>query len=339
MQKDIWKDALFPSEVRYDKNIYTNSYGKFSIYPFEKNVGVTIANSLRRVLLSSIPGYAITSVKIDGVNHEFEPIKGVKEDYTDVILALKKVRVKLVDGSDKKIVRVFKKGKGEFLARDIAIDPTVEVYNPDLKIATLNEDADLSIDLQIELGKGYRSAEELMDSNSVISVIPIDAIFSPVLRVNYFIEDYRVGEKTDCEKVILEIWTNGGLSPMDALTIAARILKRYFSIFAGIEPEEEEGTGDMAVATTRDDILSRSIAELELSVRASNCLKAANISTIGQLLEYSKQDLLNIKNFGRKSLNEISEKLKMYGLTLKEGENYEEIVAKEDEEENIEEGE
>ncbi len=338
MQKDIWKDALFPSEVRYDKNIYTNTYGKFSIYPFEKGVGVTIANSLRRVLLSSIPGYAITSVKIDGVNHEFEPIKGVKEDYTDVILALKKVRIKLIDGSDKKIVRVSKKGSGEFLAKDIAVDPTVEVFNPDLKIATLNEDADLNIDLQIELGKGYRSAEELLDSNSVISVIPIDAIFSPVLRVNYYIEDYRVGEKTDCEKVILEIWTNGGLLPMDALNCAAKILKKYFSIFAGIEPEEEE-LGELAVATTRDDILSKSIAELELSVRASNCLRAANISTIGQLMEYSKQDLLNIKNFGRKSLNEILEKLKLYGLALKDGENYDEIISKDNEEENIEEGE
>ncbi len=338
MQKDIWKDALFPSEVRYDKNIYTNTYGKFSIYPFEKGVGVTIANSLRRVLLSSIPGYAITSVKIDGVNHEFEPIKGVKEDYTDVILALKKVRIKLIDGSDKKIVRVSKKGSGEFLAKDIAVDPTVEVFNPDLKIATLNEDADLNIDLQIELGKGYRSAEELLDSNSVISVIPIDAIFSPVLRVNYYIEDYRVGEKTDCEKLILEIWTNGGLLPMDALNCAAKILKKYFSIFAGIEPEEEE-LGELAVATTRDDILSKSIAELELSVRASNCLRAANISTIGQLMEYSKQDLLNIKNFGRKSLNEILEKLKLYGLALKDGENYDEIISKDNEEENIEEGE
>ncbi|MEJ5283813.1 MAG: DNA-directed RNA polymerase subunit alpha [Brevinematia bacterium] len=337
--KDIWKDSLFPSEVKYDKNVYTDSYGKFSIYPFDKGVGVTIANSLRRILLSAIPGYAITSVKIEGVNHEFEPIKGVKEDFTDIILALKKVRVKLTDGSDKKIIRVVKKGKGEFLAKDLVVDPTVEVYNPDLKIATLNDDAELYVDIQIELGKGYRSAEDLLDSNSVISVIPIDAIFSPVLRVNYYIEDYRVGEKTDCEKVVLEIWTNGGLSPIDALTGAAKILKKYFSIFVGFEPEDDESSVDVAVVTSRDDIMSKSIADLELSVRSSNCLRAANISTIGQLMSYTKQDLLNIKNFGRKSLNEIVDKLKLYGLTLKDGENYEEVSDREDEQENLEEGE
>ncbi len=337
--KDIWKDTVFPSEVKYDKNVYTDTYGKFSIYPFEKGVGVTIANSLRRVLLSSIPGYAITSIKIEGVNHEFEPIPGVKEDYTDIILALKKVRVKLVDGSEKKIIRITKKGKGEILAKDLAVDATVEIYNPELKIATLNDDANLFIDIQIELGKGYRSAEDLLDSNSIISVIPIDAIFSPVLRVNYYIEDYRVGEKTDCEKVVLEITTNGIINPMDALDTAAKILKKYFSIFGGYEPEEDESGVDVAIAASKDDILSKSIADLELSVRSSNCLRAANISTIGQLMTYTKQDLLNIKNFGRKSLTEIIDKLKLYGLTLKDGENYEEFVDKEDEQENLEEGE
>ena len=339
MQKDLWKDIMFPSEMRYDSNIYSDTYGKFSIYPFEKTVGITIANSLRRVLLSAIPGYAITSIKIDGVNHEFEPVVGVKEDLTDIILNLKKVRIKLMDGSEKKIIRVSKKGKGEFLAKDLAVDPTIEIYNPDFKIATLNEDANLNMDIQVELGRGYRSAEDSLDSNSIISVIPIDAIFSPVLRVNYDIEDYRVGEKTDCEKVILEIWTNGVVKPMDALSYAANLLKKYFSLFGDFEPEEEKGESETITVASKEELFSKSISELELSVRASNCLRAANITTIGELMQYTKQDLLNIKNFGRKSLTEIIDKLKLYGLTLRDGESGEEQFIKEEEKEILEEGE
>ncbi len=194
--------SCLPYEIKYEKNSYSSFYGKFNIYPFEKGVGVTIANSLRRVLMSDIPGFAITSIKVEGINHEFEPIKGVKEDLTDIILAIKKIRLSLNDGSDKKVIRVVKKGKGELVAKDFAVDATVNVINEDLKIATLNEETNLSLDVQIEFGRGYRSAEDLFDSNSVISVIPVDAIFSPIVRVNYIIEDYRVGEKTDCEKVV-----------------------------------------------------------------------------------------------------------------------------------------
>lgn len=339
MRKEMWKDVMFPYEMRYDSKVYSETYGKFSIYPFEKGVGITIANSLRRVLLSSIPGYAITSIKIEGVNHEFEPVKGVKEDLTDIILALKKVRVKLLDGSEKKILRISKRGKGEILAGDFAVDATVEICNPELKIATLNADADINMDVQIELGRGYRSAEDAMDSNSVISVIPIDAVFSPVLRVNYDIEDYRVGEKTDCEKVVLEIWTNGVVSPKEALSYGAGLLRKYFSLFGDFIPEEEEKESDTVKIASKEEILSKSISELDLSVRASNCLRAANITTIGQLVEYSKQDLLNIKNFGRKSLNEIIESLKVYGLTLKDGEGYEDQLTNKEDSEMLEEGE
>jgi DNA-directed RNA polymerase subunit alpha len=318
-QKGLLKDIMLPYEIKYEKHTYTQYYGKFVIYPFEKGVGVTIANSLRRVLLSSIPGYAITSVKFDGINHEFEPIKGVKEDLTDVILAIKKIKILLNDGSEKKIIRVTKSGRGELLAKDFGVDSTVQIINSDLKIATLNADADLSMDVQIEYGRGYRSAEDLFDSNSVISVIPVDSIFSPVVRVNYIIEDFRVGEKTDCEKVILEVWTSGAMAPLEAVSKSALILKKYFSLLTEFEPEEEEGEiGEIAETSAANDILSKPITDLDLSVRSFNCLKSSNINTIGDLMNYDKNSLMKIKNFGKKSFTEISEKLQIYGLSLEE---------------------
>jgi DNA-directed RNA polymerase subunit alpha len=315
--KGLLKDVLLPHEIKYEKSSYSNSYGKFSIYPFDNGVGVTIANSLRRVLLGAIPGYAITSVKIDGINHEFEPVPGVKEDLVDIILAMKKIRLVLTDGSDKKIVRITKKGKGELFANDFVVDNTIEVINGDLKIATLNDDANFSMDVQIEFGRGYRSAEDIMDSNSAISEIPIDALFSPVVRVNYNIEDYRVGERTDCEKIILEVWTDGTIDPIDAVSDASAILKKYFSLFVDFEEEEEYiPEASSADAEIDSDLLSKQIEELDLSVRSYNCLKSANIYTIGDLLNYDKDDLMKIKNFGKKSLTEISEKLSLYGLNL-----------------------
>lgn len=319
-QKGLLKDIMLPYEIKYEKFSYTPSYGRFVIYPFEKGVGATIANSLRRVLLSSIPGYAITSIKVEGINHEFEPIKGVKEDLTDIILAIKKIKLMLNDGSEKKIIRVTKTGKGELLAKDFAVDSTVEVINGDLKIATLNSDADLSMDVQIEYGRGYRSAEDLFDSNSVISVIPVDSIFSPVTRVNYIIEDFRVGEKTDCEKIVLEVWTSGAIAPLDAVSKSAAILKKYFSLLTEFEAEEEEGEpGESPESSAASDILAKPITELDLSVRSFNCLKSSNINTIGDLMKFDKDALMKIKNFGKKSFTEISEKLQIFGLTLEEG--------------------
>lgn len=339
-QKGLLKEVMLPYEIKYEKSTYSNTYGKFNIYPFEKGVGVTIANSLRRVLLSDIPGYAITSIKVDTINHEFESIKGVKEDLTDIILAIKKIKLMLNDGSDKKVIRVAKKGKGELFAKDFAVDSTVEVINGDLKIATLNDDANLSIDVQIELGRGYRSAEDLFDSNSVISVIPVDAVFSPIVRVNYMIEDYRVGEKTDCEKVVLEVWTSGAISPVDAVSKSASILKKYFSLFVEFEEEEDLQETEEASETTADnDILSRPISDLDLSVRSSNCLKSAAINTIGELMQYDKDALMKIKNFGKKSLTEISEKLQMYGLTMEDHREGETGDDNEQADEEFEEGE
>jgi DNA-directed RNA polymerase subunit alpha len=340
-QKGLLKDIMLPNEIKYEKNSYTPFYGKFNIYPFEKGVGVTIANSLRRVLLSAIPGYAITSIKVEGINHEFESIKGVKEDLTDIILAIKKIRLNLNDSSEKKVIRINKAGKGELFAKDFAVDATVEVINGDLKIATLNDEANLVIDIQIELGRGYRSAEDLFDSNSVISVIPVDAIFSPVARVNYSIDDFRVGEKTDCEKVVLEIWTSGAISPSDAVSKAAAILKKYFSLFMDFEPEDEiVEAGEASEASVSSDILSKPITELELSVRSYNCLKSSNINTIGELMQYDKDALMKIKNFGKKSLTEIAEKLQIYGLSLGDKTDGDDLDSDADEDmEDIEEGE
>jgi len=317
--KWLLKDMIVPSDVKYEKNSYGNTYGKFMIYPFDRGVGVTIANSLRRVLLSSIPGYAIVSIKISGVEHELDVIPGVKEDLNDIILALKKVKLCLTDGSDKKIIHIEKQGEGVFLAGDLEVDPTIQIVNKDLHIATLNEDADFIMDLQVEFGRGYRSSEDMINSMSVISEIPIDAIFSPILKVNYLIEDYRVGDKTNCEKIVFEVWTDGTIEPIDAMSDASYILQKYFSMLiefdadVDIEELEEEESGE----DIDNDILSKSIDELELSVRSYNCLKSANISTVGELLEYDKNALLNIKNFGKKSLTEISDKLAQYGLTLK----------------------
>lgn len=315
--KGLLKDVILPYEIKYEKNTYTNTFGKFNIYPFDKGVGVTIANSLRRVLLSAIPGYSITSIKIEGINHEFEAVKGVKEDLTDIILAIKKINLQLNDGSDKKIIHIEKKGAGKLLAGDFAVDATVDIINPDLPVATLNADADLTIDIQIEFGRGYRSAEDVMDSNSVISVIPVDAIFSPIVKVNYNVEEFRVGEKTDCEKIVLEVWTNGTIEPVDAVSDAAAILKKYFSLFVNFEEEEElESTPASYDPGVSNDVMAKQIDELDLSVRSYNCLKSANINTIGDLIEYDKDDLMKIKNFGKKSLTEISDKLSAYGLSL-----------------------
>lgn len=336
--KGLLKDLILPYELTYESKSYTNSFGRFSLYPFDKGVGVTIVNSLRRVLLSTIPGYAITSVKFEGVNHEFETMEGVKEDITDIILAIKKIHIALVDGSDKKKIRLSKKGKGELMASDFQVDPTIQVVNGDLKIATLNDDADISMEVQIEFGRGYRSAEDEMDSNSIISEIPIDAIFSPIIKVNYTIEDYRVGEKTDCEKVLVELTTDGTIDPIDAMSDGAAILKKYFSMLVNFE-EEEEILPDEVIEEEEElvtDITAKPIEDLDLSVRSYNCLKSAEVNTIGLLLEYDRDSLMKIKNFGKKSLTEISEKLVILGLNLK-GEEADEAKNESDKEESSDE--
>lgn len=317
--RELLKDLILPYELKYEHNTYNNTYGKFYIYPFDKGVGVTIANSLRRTLLSAIPGYAFTAVKIDGVNHEFDALPGVKEDITDIVLALKKVSIFLNDASNKKRIRVEKKGAGYLTAGDLIVDTTIEITNPDLIIATLGENTTISLELDIEFGRGYRSAEDALAQVDEISVIPIDAIFSPIDRVNFLIEEYRVGEKTDCEKIVLEVWTGGTLNPVDAVADASFILKSYFSMFMNFEAVEEVPMlGVAETVSPEEEILQKTVESLDLSVRSLNCLQSENIATIGQLLSYSRDDLMKIKNFGRKSLTEIGEKLVMYDLKIKE---------------------
>ncbi len=331
-QSFLFKDIILPHETRFDGQTFTPSYGKFSIYPFDKGVGVTIANSLRRILLSAIPGYAITAIKIEGVNHEFEPVKGVKEDLVDIILAIKKIHLRLLDGSEKKVIHIQKKGPGELTAKDFAVDATIEVVNPELKIATLNEEAELYMDVTIEYGRGYRSAEDLLAKETIISQIPVDALFSPVTRVNYMIEDYRVGERTDCEKVVLEVWTKGTIDPREAVSMAAAILRKYFSLLTTFEEDLSDFGGGL---DRQAEILEKPIEDLHLSARAYNCLKSVGITTIGELVNYDPVSLSKIKNFGKKSLTEISDKLAMYNLSLKSGpaeEEIEDIEENEDEE-------
>lgn len=317
--RELLKDLILPYELKYEHSTYNNTYGKFYIYPFDKGVGVTIANSLRRTLLSAIPGYAFTAVKIDGVNHEFDALPGVKEDITDIVLALKKVSIFLNDASNKKRIRVEKKGAGHLTAKDFVVDATVEIANPDLIIATLGENTTISLELDIEFGRGYRSAEDALAQVDEISVIPIDAIFSPVDRVNFLIEEHRVGEKTDCEKIVLEVWTGGTINPVDAVADASFILKSYFSMFMNFEAiEEVPMPGITESVSAEEEVLQKTVESLDLSVRSLNCLQSENIATIGQLLSYSREDMMKIKNFGRKSLTEIGEKLAMYDLKIKE---------------------
>lgn len=305
-----------PERVELDESTYSTNYGKFIVQPLERGFGVTIGNALRRVLLSSIPGAAITMVKIDGVLHEFSTIPGVVEDVADIILNLKQVRVKLLNKRPEKVV-LHLKGPAEFKAGDIGKNTSdFEVLNPDLHIATLNEDADLKMELRIGRGRGYVPAEENKLPDMPIGAIPIDAIFTPIKNVTFHVEETRVGHRTDYEKLILEIQTDGSITPDDALTYAGKILKDHIQLFINfdIEPEQEEPSEIDEEAIRIRKLLKMSVDELELSVRAHNCLKAANIETIGDLVRRSEQEMLKFRNFGRKSLSELNKILEGLGL-------------------------
>lgn len=310
------KDFQIPKKLEMETETLTSTYGKFYAEPFERGFGTTIGNSIRRILLSSIAGAAVTFVKIEGVLHEFSTIPGVKEDVTDIILNIKNLRFKLHTDRPK-TVRLRKKGPGEAKAKDVIHDADVEVLNPDLHIATLDKEANLDIEMMIRIGSGYVPAERNKEEGMPIGVIPIDSIFSPVKRVNFTVENARVGRITDYDKLIMEIWTDGGVKPEDALAYAAKILKDHLTIFINfdetIEPIQEQ------IEDKKSDFnknLFRSVHELELSVRAANCLKNANIKTIGDLVQRSESEMLRTKNFGRKSLNEIKEILSEMGLSL-----------------------
>jgi len=314
-----WKDFQLPKRLECDETTYTGTYGKFTAAPFERGYGVTLGNSLRRVLLSSIEGSSITSVKFSGVNHEFSAITGVLEDVTEIILNLKSV-VLSAHSNIPKTIYIRKDSKGPVTAADIETDETIDVVNPDLHIATLTKDTKFEAELEVGRGRGYVPAEANKKEDQSIGGIAVDSIFTPVKNVNFYVENTRVGQKTDYDKLVLEITTNGSISPKDALLYASNILQRHLDIFVsfGQLPEDlEEEEPEM----TKEDVslyekLRLPISELELSVRSSNCLREANIKIIADLVKRSEDDMLGFKNFGKKSLTEIKELLAGMGLTL-----------------------
>jgi DNA-directed RNA polymerase subunit alpha len=314
-----WRDFQLPKRLECDESTYTDTYGKFSAAPFERGYGVTLGNSLRRVLLSSIEGSAVTSVKVFGAQHEFSTIPGVLEDIPEIILNIKT----LVLNSHSKIpktIYIKKDDKGEVKAKDIQVDETIEIINPDLHIATLTKDTKFHLEMEVARGRGYVTAELNKKEEKTIGVIPIDSIFTPVKKVNFFVENTRVGQRTDYDKLILEIITNGAISPKDALLYASNILQRHLDIFVNfgqlpedIAEEEPEMTKEELALYEK---LRLPISELELSVRSSNCLREASIKTIADLVKKTEDEMLGFKNFGKKSLNEIKELLLTMGLNL-----------------------
>jgi len=317
MQKS-WKDLIRPKRLEVEKETLTPFYGKFTAEPFERGFGITIGNSLRRILLSSLQGAAIASVKIDGVLHEFSTIPGTKEDMTEIILNLKEVRLKLhTEGP--KTIRVKTEGPKVLKAGDILTGDAVEILNPDHYIATLSRDGKLSMEMVVKMGRGYVPAERNKEESQPIGTIPMDAIFSPIKKVNYTVTNARVGQITDYDKLTLELWTDGSLNPEEAIAHSAKILKDQLSIFITFEEEEETEmpySEDQEEKEGFNENLLRSVDELELSVRSANCLKHANIKLIGDLVQKTEAEILATKNFGRKSLNEIKDILTEMGLSL-----------------------
>jgi DNA-directed RNA polymerase subunit alpha len=293
----------------------TERYGKFVLDPLERGFGPTMGNALRRVLLSSLQGAAITAVRIDGVLHEFSTLPGVIEDVTEIVLNLKQVRLKLYgDGPKKGVFEM--RGKGEVKAGDLKVDAEIEVLNPDLHIATLNRDGDLRMEVEINGGRGYVSADQHSQTDRPIGVIPIDSLFSPVTKVNYTVDATRLGQRIDYDKLTLEVWTDGSISPHDSVAMAAKILSDHFRLLIhfDVEPvQEDDAPVDEEVVRIRK-ILDKSVEELELSVRSSNCLRAAEIKSIGDLVQKGEPEMLKFRNFGRKSLKEIQDILGEMGL-------------------------
>ena len=309
---EVWDNSTKP-KIEFAE--LSDTYGKFIVEPLERGFGVTLGNALRRVLLSSIAGAAVTSVKIENVLHEFSTIPGVVEDVTQVILNLKELSLKL--HSDKpKLLRMDVRGKKDVVAGDLQPDAEVEILNPDLHIATLDgKNAHLAMELVVERGKGYVPAERHRKSEHVIGVIPIDSVFSPIQKVNYVVDDTRVGHATDYDRLILEVWTDGSIRPEEALQESARLLNDCFRLFVGTAVAPEVAVGPQVDETNK--LATMPIEELDLSVRPYNCLKRAGINTLGDLLQRTEEEVVNVKNFGRKSLDEVKEKLGALGLELR----------------------
>jgi DNA-directed RNA polymerase subunit alpha len=306
-----------PEGIERDEATYSTTYGKFFLQPLERGFGVTLGNALRRVLLSSLHGAAITQIRFDGVLHEFSTIPGVVEDVSEIILNLKQVRLKLLNKRPDRVLLGLK-GPGTFKAGDIQKETAdFEVLNPEHHIATLNKDADLNVELKIGKGRGYVPAEENTLPDQPIGTIPLDAVFNPIRKVNYYVENTRVGHRIDYEKLTIEVETDGSVTPDDALTFAGKILKDHIELFISfdVEPEEEEEVSQIDEDALRiRKLLKMSVEELELSVRSHNCLKAADIQTIGDLVRRDEQEMLKFRNFGRKSLQELSKILEEKGL-------------------------
>ena len=306
-----------PDSIEVDHATYSSNYGKFIIQPLERGFGITVGNAMRRVLLASISGAAITSIRVDNVLHEFTSIPGVKEDVTDLILALKSVRIKTIDSHAVK-ARLHLTGPMVFTAGIIqGSSNDIEILNPDLVIANLNEDADFNIELAIETGRSYVPSEENRNQDTPIGTIPLDAIYTPIERVNFSVENTRVGQRTDYEKLILEVWTDGSITPDDALTYAGKIIRDHIQLFINFEvkPSEEDSSAETDEELLRiKRLLRKPVDELELSVRSANCLKEAKIRTIADLVSKDESEMLKFKNFGRKSLNELNEILIENGL-------------------------
>jgi DNA-directed RNA polymerase subunit alpha len=312
----LWKGFQKPKRLACNLDTLTDKYGQLTAQPFERGFGTTIGNALRRVLLSSIEGAAITAVKIEGVLHEFSSIPGVVEDATDIILNLKQIPLKMnVEGPKTLYLNVDQ--PGEVTSRLLQEDPAVEILDKDIYVATVSEGGSLHIEMRVKMGRGYVSAEKNFDEDLPIGYIPVDSVHSPIRKVNYAVDAARLGQMTDYDKLTLDVWTNAAIAPPDAVGMAAKLVKDHMNIFINFEeqPEVEEVKAERPVAV-RNENLDRSVEELELSVRSYNCLKNANISTIRELVQRSEQEMLKTKNFGRKSLNEIKEILTAMGLTL-----------------------
>jgi DNA-directed RNA polymerase subunit alpha len=313
----MWSDFQKPKKLDYDPETLTPNYGRFVAQPFERGFGTTIGNALRRVLLSSIEGAAITAVRVEGVLHEFSSLQGVVEDMTDVVLNLKQVPFKL-HGSGPKTLYLEKKGPGVVTAADFEEDPDIEILDATAHIATLSKEGSLKLEARLKKGRGYVVADRNADTDLPLGYIPVDSIHSPVRRVNYHVEGARVGQMTDYDKLILEVWTNGAVSPQEAISLAAELLGDHLRIFSAFETriEEREEASSPEVDPRMAEMLAKPIEELDLSVRSANCLKNANIRTLGDLVQRTEREMLSTKNFGRKSLDEIKDVLSSLGLSF-----------------------
>ena len=312
----LWKGFQRPKRLEFERETLTDRFGRFYAQPFERGFGTTVGNAMRRVLLSSIEGAAVTAVKIEGVLHEFSPIQGVVEDATDIILNLKQVPIKL-HGEGTKTLTLRATRPGEVRARDIEGDADVEILEPDAHIATVSDGGKLEMELRVRRGRGYVAADKNFDEDLGIGWIPIDSVHSPVKKVNYVVEAARIGQTTDYDKLTIEVWTNGAVTPRDAVSLSAKLIRDHFTIFVGLdEAADQPLEGAVEPTASANEHLDKSVEELELSVRSYNCLKNANIRTLRELVQKTEGEMLKTKNFGRKSLNEIKDILATMGLSL-----------------------